>query len=158
MLLPGVLVGNKGLDVLAVHVLGHVIRLPFLERETKRKRKSDSDQIPKTRVFTEKKAYKSNEGKDLPQAFMRIILVIRLVLVVLDLDEIAVHGRRIQTQAHDRVDRRGLGDQLEGPALLVLELDEILVVLGDLVPLVFEALNSFGSANHWPAILYRSFA
>ena len=76
-----------------------------------------------------------------PNTLVRVVLVVGLVLVVLDLDEVAVDGRRVQTQTDKRVDRGGLWDDLECPALLVLELDQVLVVLDDLVAFVLGGLE-----------------
>lgn len=50
-----------------------------------------------------------------PQALVRVVLVIRLVLVVLDLDEVAVDGGRVEGEGDEGVDGGGFGDDFEGP-------------------------------------------
>lgn len=52
-----------------------------------------------------------------PQALMRIVLVVGLVLVVFDLDEIAIDGVGREGEGHERVDGCGFGDDLESPTL-----------------------------------------
>jgi hypothetical protein len=66
---------------------------------------------------------------------MRVVLVVCLVLVILDLDEVAVHRRGIQTQTNERIDGGGLWYELERPALLVLELYQVPIILDNLVAL-----------------------
>ena len=60
VLLPRAFIRFKFLHLGAIHVLHHLICLPFLEAES--------------------------------QTFVGVVLVVRLVLVVLDLDEVAVDG------------------------------------------------------------------
>lgn len=52
-----------------------------------------------------------------PQALMRIVFVIGLVLVVFDLDELAVDCVRREGEGHERVDGCGFGDDFESPTL-----------------------------------------
>lgn len=52
-----------------------------------------------------------------PQPLVRIVFVIGLVLVVFDLDEIAVDGVGRESEGHERVDGCGFGDDLESPTL-----------------------------------------
>ena len=49
------------------------------------------------------------------QTFMRVILVVGLILVVLDLDEVAVNGGRVERERDESVDGGGFGDDFEGP-------------------------------------------
>ena len=51
------------------------------------------------------------------QAFMRVVLIVRLVLVVFYSNELAVNGGRIERKGDKRVNGRSFGDYLEGPAL-----------------------------------------
>lgn len=67
------------------------------------------------------------------KSLMRVALVVRLVLVILDLNEVAVHRRGIQVQADKRIDGCCLRYDFERLALLVLELYQIFVVLDNLV-------------------------
>ena len=59
MFLPSILISLKDRDLLRIHMLGHLIRLPLLELES--------------------------------QSLVAVILIIRLVFMVLDADEVAVH-------------------------------------------------------------------
>lgn len=66
--------------------------------------------------------------------------------MILDLDKVLIltDSVRIQAQTDEGIDGGGLGDQLEGPALLVLELDEVAVVLDHLVPFVLGRVEQLG--------------
>lgn len=46
---------------------------------------------------------------------MRIVLVVRLIFVVLDLDEVAVDGGRVERQGDKGVDGGDLGYDFKGP-------------------------------------------
>ena len=81
---------------------------------------------------------------------MTVILIIRLIFMILDLYEIAVDGPGIQTQTHQRIDRRRLGNYFERPALFVLELDQVFVVLDDFVALVDGGGEEFGQREPLP--------
>ena len=48
---------------------------------------------------------------------MRVVLVVRLILVVFNLDEVAVDRVGRQGQGDDGVDGCGLGDDFESPRL-----------------------------------------
>jgi hypothetical protein len=48
---------------------------------------------------------------------MAVILIIRLILVVLDADEVAVYCLRIQGKSDKCVDSGGFGNDLESPGL-----------------------------------------
>ena len=85
VLLPRAFIRFELLHLRAIHVLHHLIRLPFLEAE--------------------------------PQTLVRVVLVVRLVLVVLDLDEVAVDGGRVKRKRDERVDGGGFGDDFECPRL-----------------------------------------
>lgn len=102
------------------------------------------------------------------------ILVTHLILVVLHLDEVGICGIRVQRQGHKSIDCRSFGDDFEGPALLVLELNQVWVILDNFVFLILRFLEELGQCKPldtsvydrtsllrqltWPAILYRSFA
>lgn len=60
-------------------------------------------------------------------SFMTVIFVVCLVFVILDLHKLAVLGRRIQTKRYQTGNGSCLGNQTEGPGLLVFELDDIVV-------------------------------
>lgn len=49
------------------------------------------------------------------KTLMRVVLVVRLILVVLDLDEIAVDGSGVEGEGDESVDGGGFGDDFEGP-------------------------------------------
>lgn len=83
MLLSRALIRFKLLHLRTVHVLHHLICLPFLKAET--------------------------------QTLVRIVLVVRLIFVVLDLDEVAVNGGRVERQGDKGVDGGGFGYDFEGP-------------------------------------------
>lgn len=51
------------------------------------------------------------------QSFVRVIFVIRLVLVVLDTDEVRVHCFRVKRECDKRINSRSLGDYFECPGL-----------------------------------------
>jgi hypothetical protein len=85
MLLTRRLIRLKHSNLLRIHVLGDLIRLPLLECE--------------------------------PKALMTVILVICLIFMVLDEDEVAVHGFWVEGEGDEGVDRGGLGNDLEGPGL-----------------------------------------
>jgi hypothetical protein len=89
---------------------------------------------------------------------VRVVFIIRLVLVVLDLDEVRVHSVGVEGQRDESVDSGRLGDDLERPRLcmlvmalarrrvfltylLILELNQVSVVLNDLVALVLARLE-----------------
>lgn len=88
-----------------------------------------------------------------PQPLMAIILIVRLVLVIFDLDEIAIHSSGIEGERDERVHHRGLGDDGEGPGLLVAELDEARLVLDDLVAVVGAVFEEFGQREPLPCHL-----
>jgi len=46
-----------------------------------------------------------------------VILIICLIFMVLDADEVAVHGFWVEGEGDEGVDRGGLGNDLEGPGL-----------------------------------------
>jgi hypothetical protein len=48
---------------------------------------------------------------------MTVILVICLIFMVLDADEVAVHGFWVEGEGDEGVDRGGLGNDLECPGL-----------------------------------------
>lgn len=50
-----------------------------------------------------------------PYTLMGIILIISLILVVLDTDEIRVHGIWIEGESDESIDCSGLRDNLECP-------------------------------------------
>ena len=52
-----------------------------------------------------------------PQPLVRVVLVVGLVLVVLDLDEVAVDGSGVEGEGDEGVDGGGFGDDGEGPGL-----------------------------------------
>lgn len=78
-----------------------------------------------------------------PKPLMAIILIVRLVLMILHLNKITIHGIRIQTQRDQGIDGSGLRNNLERPTLLVLELNQILLVLNDLIPLILACVEKF---------------
>ena len=82
-----------------------------------------------------------------PKSLMRVILVIRLVLVILDLYEVAVYGRGIQRQRHNGIDGRRLRNAPERPALLVPELDQVPIVQHDLVAFVLRGVEQLGECE-----------
>ena len=49
------------------------------------------------------------------QPLVRVVLVIRLILVVLDLDEVALDGGWVEREGDEGIDGRGLGDDFESP-------------------------------------------
>ena len=49
------------------------------------------------------------------QTLMRVVLIVGLILVVFDLDEVAVDGGRVQGEGDEGVDSGGFGDDFEGP-------------------------------------------
>ena len=49
------------------------------------------------------------------QTLVRVVLVIRLILVVLDLDEVAVDGGRVERQGDEGIDGGGFRDDFESP-------------------------------------------
>ena len=51
------------------------------------------------------------------QPLVRIVLVVGLVLVVLDLDEVALDGGGVEGQGDESVNGGGFGDEFEGPGL-----------------------------------------
>lgn len=63
-LLPRIPIPLKRRHLLAIHMLGHLIRLPLLERRA--------------------------------QPLVRVVLVVRLILMVLDADEVAIDGIWVQ--------------------------------------------------------------
>ena len=46
---------------------------------------------------------------------MRVVLVIRLIFMVLDLDEVAVDGGWVEGEGDESVDGGGLGDDFKSP-------------------------------------------
>jgi hypothetical protein len=88
---------------------------------------------------------------------MTIILVVGLVLVVLDLHKLAVLCRGIQAQRHQTGDCGGLGDEAEGPGLLVFELYHVVVGTDYLVGFVDGGFEEFGEgeplACHFVAVV-----
>jgi hypothetical protein len=80
-------------------------------------------------------------------SFMAVVLVVGLILVVLHLDEVRVHGVRVEAERDQCVDGGRLGDDLESPGLLVLELDHVLVVADDFVALVFGVFEELGEGE-----------
>lgn len=51
------------------------------------------------------------------QTLMRVVLVVGLILVVFDLDEVAVDGGRVEGEGDESVDGGGFGNDFEGPGL-----------------------------------------
>ena len=49
------------------------------------------------------------------EALMRVVLVVRLIFVVLDLDEVAVDGGWVEGQGDESVDCGGFGDDFKSP-------------------------------------------
>ena len=49
------------------------------------------------------------------QTLMRVVLIVGLILVVLDLDEVAVDGGRVEGEGDEGVDGGGFGNDFEGP-------------------------------------------
>lgn len=49
------------------------------------------------------------------QPLVGVIFVVGLILVVLDLDEVAVDGGRVEGEGDEGVDGGGFGDDFEGP-------------------------------------------
>lgn len=88
-----------------------------------------------------------------PQTVMTIILLIRLILMILDLHEVLLPRRRIQTQADQGIDARRLGQALEGPGLRVLELDHLVVGPHDLVAEIGRVGEEFGEGEPLPGHL-----
>ena len=50
-----------------------------------------------------------------PQPLVTIVLVVSLVLVILDLNKVAVNGRWVERQGDEGVDGGGFGDDFESP-------------------------------------------
>jgi len=46
---------------------------------------------------------------------MRVVLVVRLILMVFDLNKVRVYGVGVERQRDECVDSSGLGNDLEGP-------------------------------------------
>lgn len=92
-----------------------------------------------------------------PQPLMRVIFIVRLILMILDLHEIAIQRRGVQAQRHQAGDRGGFRDELEGPGLLVLELDELVIGADYLVRLVDGGVEELGEreplACHFVAVV-----
>jgi len=63
------------------------------------------------------------------------------------LDEVRVHGVRVETERDQRVDSCCLGNSFECPGLLVLELDNVLVVADDFVALVLGFFEELGEGE-----------
>jgi hypothetical protein len=133
-------IGRKLLYLRAIHVLRHLIGLPFLETKA--------------------------------QPLMRVVFVICLILMVFHSHKIGVDCFWVQRKGNECVDRRGLRNDFECPGLeYTVQLDKGSVgggvtntcsflnwitsssLLTTWYPSFLLALNSFGSANHWPAIL-----
>lgn len=90
------------------------------------------------------------------QSLMTIILIIRLILMIFHANEIAVHSLGVERQGDECGDGCGLGDDLEGPGLFVLELDYFVVRADDFVAFVFGGFEEFGEgeplAYHFVAV------
>ncbi len=56
---------------------------------------------------------------------MAIVFIVCLVFLILDLNEIRIHSTRDSTQAEQRINRGGLGNDFEGPGVLVLGLYQV---------------------------------
>lgn len=88
---------------------------------------------------------------------MAVVLVVVLVLVVLDADEVVMHGGGIEAQGDERVERDGdgdgLGEQPRGPPLLVLELQHVVVAPDHLVPRVLARAEKPGQGEPLPGDL-----
>lgn len=80
-------------------------------------------------------------------SLVAVVLVISLILVVLHLNEVRVHSVRVKAERDQRVDSGGLGNDLESPGLLVLELDHVLVVADDFVALVLGFFEELGEGE-----------
>ena len=155
MLLARALVLFKHGHLGAIHIFDDVIGLPLLEAEA--------------------------------DALVRVVLIVGLVFVVLDLDELSVGGSGVERERDKRIDGRGFREQFEGPRLDTHAQLRVSRAPGrrenrkcrfsyggftcsflnwiksrsfttTWYPSHTLFLNSFGSANHWPAILYRSLA
>lgn len=128
--LGGVLVSNELLNFLAVHILHNVVSLPFLETEA-------------NALICQELACEQPKGYLDCSKHTRVILIIRLILVILDLDEIRVHRSWIQTQTHQRINRCRLWNASKRPALLILELNQIPIILDDLIALIHAGIEQF---------------
>ena len=64
---------------------------------------------------------------------MTIVFAIRLVLMILDLNEVTINGIRIQGQRDQSVDYRSFVNSSKGPGLFILELNEIPVIFDDFI-------------------------
>lgn len=133
--LASTLVSGEVLDFLAIHVLRNVVRLPFCGKNKLAPR--NCNEVGPEALTLERK----------PESLMRVVLVICLILVVFDLDEVTVDRRWVQTQTDKCVDGGCFGYELEGPALLVLELYQILVVLDNLVAFALGSFEQLGQGE-----------
>jgi hypothetical protein len=82
-----------------------------------------------------------------PQSLVAVVLVVRLIFVIFHLDEVRVHSVRVEAEGDQRIDRSRLGDDLESPRLLVLELDHFVVAPDDFVALVLRFLEELGKCE-----------
>jgi hypothetical protein len=78
------------------------------------------------------------------QSLVAVVFVVGLVLVVLHLAEIRVDGVGIEAEGYQCVDSGRLGNDLESPRLLVLELDHVFVAADDFVALVLGLFEELG--------------
>jgi hypothetical protein len=80
-------------------------------------------------------------------SLMTIVLIIRLILVVLHLNEVRIHGVRVETERDQGVDGGCLGDDFESPGLFVFELYDVFIVADDFVALVFGVFEELGEGE-----------
>lgn len=78
---------------------------------------------------------------------MTVILFIRLILVVLDLDKVAIDRLWIKAQRHEGIDGSRCRNQPKRPSLFILELDQIGIVLGHLVSLILAVAEQLGQTK-----------
>jgi hypothetical protein len=81
------------------------------------------------------------------QSLMAVVLVVCLIFVIFHLDEVRVHSVGVEAEGDQRVNRGRLGDDLESPRLLVLELDHFVVAPDDFVALVLGFLEELGKCE-----------
>ena len=76
-----------------------------------------------------------------PELLTGIILVVGLIFVILHLNEIAVDSARVKAETDEGIDSSSLWNDLECPALFILELYQIPIILDDFVALVLRILE-----------------
>lgn len=70
------------------------------------------------------------------QFLTTIVLLSRLILMILYLNELTARSLGIETQTHETRETCRFGNELEGSGLVVLELDEGVLIGDDLVAVV----------------------